>query len=87
VLGEWSRFAAQPIQYRSNMSHKTQMADPKAAEVNKSELYCNDPSVFFLSFFFGVPTSTLATVFMDEVNDYKMYCSVVKVNAPHFELL
>jgi len=59
------------------------MPDPSAAEVNKSELYCNDPSVTF----FGVPTSTLATVFMSEVNDYKMYCSVVKVNAPHFMLL
>jgi hypothetical protein len=35
-LGDCSRFAAQPIQYRSNMSHKTQMPDTKAAEVNKS---------------------------------------------------
>jgi hypothetical protein len=79
VLGDWSRFAAHPKQYRSKMSHKTQMSDPRAAGVNKSELYCNDPSVSF----FGVPTSTLATVFMGAVNDYKMYCSVVKVNATH----
>jgi hypothetical protein len=43
------------------MSHKTQMPDPSAAKVNKPELYCNDPSAFF------VPTWTLATVFMGNV--------------------
>jgi hypothetical protein len=65
-----------------NVSQNTN-ANPSAAGVNKSDLYCNDPSVSF----FGVLTSTLATVFMGEVDDYKMYYSVVKVNVPHFKLL
>ena len=71
MLFAWGLKPLYCIQERSNLSHKKQMSDPSTAAVNKSELYCDDPSVsFFLSFFFfGIPTSTLAAVFMGKVSN------------------